>query len=430
MDKHEIRTLLGFYRNELLNNLLAFWLPKCVDEVNGGFFNCYDNLGVTLHSQDKYTWSQGRFVWIFAKLAEMDGGTFTDEQRAHFLELAKQGYEFLRDHCLLGADDWRCSYLMDETGKHKYVDGCTELDMSIYADCFVMLGSARYAAAANDLQAWCFAKRLYRSILDRYESGAYNSFPYPLSPRYKMHGKPMMLTHLACEMYRAAMRLEPALKDMLAEDTRRASDDIFDNFVDGNYILREFLYADNTQIPNLFGQHINPGHTMEDMWFQLDAAELLDDDARLHKAAQVAKYVLKNAWDETYGGYCRYANVDGSPLSGDPGDCADEPQMIDVLATWDSKLWWPHSEALYTSLLMYDRTGDAEFWELYRRAETYVFTVFPNPDSNVREWIQNLTRDGKPMTKTVVLPLKDPYHIMRNVALIIELLETVLRREK
>ncbi|MBR4061215.1 MAG: AGE family epimerase/isomerase [Lachnospiraceae bacterium] len=430
MDKHETRALLGFYRNELSNNLLAFWLPRCVDEKNGGFLNCYDNLGVNLMSRDKYSWSQGRFVWIFAKLAEMDGGTFTDGERAHFLHLAKQGFEFLRDHCLLGEGDFRCSYLMDEEGNHKYVQGCTELDMSISADSFVVLGSARYAAAAKDGQAWDFAKNLYRSIMERYKSGKYNTLPYPLSSRYKAHARPMGRTHLACEMYRASQRLEPELKDMFLADARRASDEVFDNFVDENYVLREILYADNTQISNLLGQHINPGHTIEDMWFQLDAADLLGDEARVHKSAQVAKYALKNGWDDTYGGYFRYVGVDGKPLEGDPGDSADEPQMKDVLRTWGTKLWWPHSEALYTSLLMYDRTGDEEFLSLYKRVEDYTFTVFPNPDINVREWIQNLGRDGSPLEGTVVLPLKDPYHIMRNIALIIELLENRLRREK
>ncbi|MBQ5777235.1 MAG: AGE family epimerase/isomerase [Oscillospiraceae bacterium] len=428
MNKHEIRALLGFYRNELTNNLLSFWLPRCADEKNGGFFNCYDNFGKNLISRDKYTWSQGRFVWTFAKLSEMDGGTFTESERAHFLALAKQGYEFLRDHVLLSPDDLRCSFLMDEEGNHKYVDGCTELDMSIYADCFVMLGASRYAVAAGDADAWNFAKKLYQSILDRYETGKYNTLPYPLSPIYKMHGKPMMLTHLACEMCRAAMMLEPEAKDKFLQDARRSSDEIFNHFVDENCILREVLYSDYSEIPNLFGQHINPGHTIEDMWFQLDAADLLGDAPRAKRAAEVARYALKNAWDEAYGGYFRFAGINGGELSGDPGECADEPQMKDVMKTWDTKLWWPHSEALYTSLLMYDRTGDEEFFELYKRAEEYVFTKFPNPDRNIREWVQNLNREGNPLTTTVVLPLKDPYHIMRNVALIIELLEDMLRR--
>ena len=102
--------LRGFFENELTNNILSFWLPRCVDEVNGGYFNCFDNLGKNLVSRDKYTWSQGRFVWVFSKLAMMDCGTFTEKERKHFLDLAKKGRDFLEKHCVLGEDDWRCVF--------------------------------------------------------------------------------------------------------------------------------------------------------------------------------------------------------------------------------------------------------------------------------------------------------------------------------
>ena len=46
------------------------------------------------------------------------------------------------------------------------------------------------------------------------------------------------------------------------------------------------------------------------------------------------------------------------------------------------------------------------------------------------EWIQIRTREGKPQEKVVALPVKDPYHIIRNVILIIELLEKRREREK
>ena len=40
-----INKLYGFYQNELVNNILHFWLPRCVDDVFGGFVNCFDNRG-------------------------------------------------------------------------------------------------------------------------------------------------------------------------------------------------------------------------------------------------------------------------------------------------------------------------------------------------------------------------------------------------
>ena len=98
MEWSELKVLAGFYENELTNRFLSFWIPRCVDRENGGFVNCFDNRGETLVSRDKYVWSQGRFVWIFSKLAGMEAPVFSEKQRAEFLALAKHGADFLMKH--------------------------------------------------------------------------------------------------------------------------------------------------------------------------------------------------------------------------------------------------------------------------------------------------------------------------------------------
>ena len=77
-------------------------------------------------------------------------------------------------------------------------------------------------------------------------------------------------------------------------------------------------------------------------------------------------------------------------------------------------------------LLLYIRTGDAESETLFEKFFQYTYETFPNPDRQIREWIQIRTREGRPQEKVVALPVKDPYHIIRNVLLIIELLEANL----
>ena len=36
---------LDFFKRELVDNLLYFWLPRCIDEENGGYLNCFSNDG-------------------------------------------------------------------------------------------------------------------------------------------------------------------------------------------------------------------------------------------------------------------------------------------------------------------------------------------------------------------------------------------------
>lgn len=105
----------------------------------------------------------------------------------------------------------------------------------------------------------------------------------------------------------------------------------------------------------------------------------------------------------------------------------DSGQLI--LNTWDSKLWWTHSETLYASLLAYAVSGDPEFLELYRMTYEYAFRTFPNPDRAVGEWIQICDRAGRPESKNVALPVKDPYHLTRAFLMIVELLAEMPERK-
>ena len=96
--------------------------------------------------------------------------------------------------------------------------------------------------------------------------------------------------------------------------------------------------------------------------------------------------------------------------------------MTQQLSGWDDKLWWVHSEALYTTLQFFFLSDDPVFLNWHNRIFDYAFRTFPNPDPEVREWIQIRRRDGSPQEKTVALPVKDPYHIARNLILLLELL--------
>ena len=426
MEKAKVRELIGFYENELVRNILFFWDDKCQDAVNGGYFNCFDNRGENLVSRDKYTWSQGRFVWLWAKLAAMDCGTFTAAERAKFLAQAAHGAEFLMKHCLLAADDWRCAFLLDEFGTPKTMPGWGDrLDLSISADGFVISGLARFAQSAKREDCYIFAKNLYISAKDRLDRNDFMNLPYPLSPKYRSHGKPMGFSNIAKELYEAACMFDPAYAEVLKTHIRNFTEDVLQNFVDEDYALREIVAADGSRLPSLLGRHMNPGHTIEDMWFMTDAMDIVGEESWLKSIANITWKALKNGWDEEFGGLLHFCALDGGVPEGDTHPDEDEPMTKQLLAGWGDKLWWIHSEALYTTLLMYVRTGDETFWEWNKRVFDYTFDKFPNPNREVREWIQILKRDGTPQDKVVALPVKDPYHIVRNLILIVELLYTM-----
>jgi N-acylglucosamine 2-epimerase len=140
---------LAFYVQHLKTNLLPFWLSRSVDEEYGGFYTCFDNEGKRMLSQDKFTWSQGRIVWMWSKLAAMS--VFSPAERDTFKALARSGAQFLMQHCLLPSGN--CAFLLSREGEPKPQAPGMPLDSSIYADCFVVLGLSRYAALTFDKPA-------------------------------------------------------------------------------------------------------------------------------------------------------------------------------------------------------------------------------------------------------------------------------------
>ena len=59
---------------------------------------------------------------------------------------------------------------------------------------------------------------------------------------------------------------------------------------------------------------------------------------------------------------------------------------------------------------------------LHDQMFAYTFATFPNPDRKVGEWIHIRDRQGGPLPKVMGLPVKDPYHVTRNLLLLVELL--------
>lgn len=332
---------LTFFRQELTENLLFFWMPRCLDTQNGGYLNCFSNDGSKLVSTDKYTWSQGRFLWIFSRLSTMESTLFDEAQRAQFLGYAKNGRDFLLKHVLLAPEDYRCVFLMDTEGNPKTVGDYEGYDLSISADCFVVMGFAAYARAAKDAEAWAFAKKLGQSVWTRYQSGNFRSLPYPVTPAHCSHAKPMILTNVCCELYRAAEQFDPEYACLLKEYIAQCHEEVFTVFCDQNGLIHEFTSADGSFDDYLFCQHINPGHTLEDMWFQLEAAQITGSNRFCDTIARVVTETMKHGWDSDFGGLYHFIACDGLDTRYPLGAGAEEAQMKLVLDDWQQALVGP-----------------------------------------------------------------------------------------
>ncbi len=458
-----VQQLTDFYEQHLKETILPFWLERGIDTEDGGYFTCFDNAGEKLISHDKYTWSQGRMVWVLSRLSSIQNDIFTASEREKFLELAGRGTEFLMRNCLL--ENGNCTFIMDRMGRPKTYDKYdkngeinVEYDTSIFADCFVVCGLARYAQVSGDRQALDFCVKLYKSIIGRIDSGIYKMNPYPVPEGYKFHGIPMMILYMSQELKDVLGSIgtgggdtsasantadsgsgdsgnragtdsgstggsDPAGMDSLLDDRiKKCLDDITGNFIRDDYTLLEMIGTDNKEKDSLLGRYINPGHSIEDMWFVINSAKSMNRPELIDIACRVAKKAADIGWDEEYGGLLLFADKAGGRPMGSTAGIEDSPMLQKVSMDWDSKLWWPHSEALYTTLLCYRHTQDQAYLDLYWKMHDYTFRTFPSPDRSIGEWIQIRDRRGEPASKVVALPVKDPFHIARNIILVLELL--------
>ena len=419
--------LIRTYREVIERDLMPFWL-RAIDEVHGGVFTCFDNSGATLLSTDKYTWSQGRFVWLLAHLAEAatDGRITADPDT--LLEHARRAVDFLVAHAFTAHG--HCAFVLTADGTPFEPVAGRGVETSTSADCFVVMGLAEYARVARDEDVARRALVAYESIIGRLERGEFRTEPYPFPPGYEAFSVPMLVLNVEQTLGRCLHTFGDARAAEILDRAAARARHLLNRFVIPSGITAELLPLDVHLESTLLARHFNPGHAIECMWFILQEARRVNDGAMILRAQSVLLAAIESGWDETHGGLLRFVDRAGGRPWGEPSGGRYEQLVVD---TWDLKLWWPHSESLYATLLAFSLTRDARALQAYERVHDYTFGTFPNPDRTIGEWIQIRDRAGDPLERVVALPVKDPFHILRNALLILELLEesvTPIRSER
>lgn len=369
--------LLALYETELLQRCVPFWLRHAVDWEHGGLLTCLRDDG-TVISTDKYLWSQLRALWTFSALYNRV------QPDPVFLRVADNLCRFVLAH---GRDaEGRWVFHLDRAGN--IVEGAT----SIYADGFAIYGLTEYARATGNEQAIGAALETYESVRARLAvPGSYQTAPYQIPDGAIAHGIAMIFSHVFDELgvYLGdqAIRAEAeTLADQVMELFRHPE----------QRLLFEYVAPDGTLLDGPEGRVVNPGHTIESMWFMIHLYRDRGFATRVDQAVETIGWALEAGWDAEYGGIYHAIDPTGEPPAW------PFPQ---------AKLWWPHTEALYALLLAYECSGETWCLEWYDRVHDYAFTHFPDREHG--EWRQRLDRQGQPITDVVALPVKDPFHLPR-----------------
>jgi N-acylglucosamine 2-epimerase len=273
---------------------------------------------------------------------------------------------------------------------------------SIYADGFALYGLTELARVTGDREVIDLALETYQNVQRRLaHPGSYQTAPYTIPENGKAHAISMIFSLVFNE-------LGHYLADQnIIEASLHHAREVMDIYLrPDRKLLYEFVHLDNSLIDSPQGRSVVPGHVIESMWFMIHIFRREGDEDRVRRAVEAIRWHLEFGWDEEYGGLLLARDAEG----GDPW--------------WrfaDAKLWWPHTEALYATLLAYEISHEAWCLDWFQRVHDYAFSRYPVPGYG--EWTQKLDRQGDKITDTVALPVKDPFHLPRALIYCIEVLE-------
>jgi N-acylglucosamine 2-epimerase len=377
------------YKQELLENVIPFWMKHSKDEKHGGFFTCLDQFG-KVYDTDKFIWLQGRETWMFSMLYDKV------EQRPEWLDMAVHGAEFLKKH---GRDaEGNFYFSLTQSGQPLVQP------YNIFSDCFAAMGfGALYKVKPEDEYA-DIARKTFQNILDRRENpkGKYSK-AYPGTRNLRNFSLPMILSNLSLEMEHL---LDKSLIESLSQEIIHEVMNVFYHEESG--LILENVYQDGSFADCYEGRVINPGHIIEAMWFIMDLALRQGDKALVNKTIEIALNALDYGWDQEFGGLFYFKDIKGHPL-----------QQLE----WDQKLWWPHVEALVCMAKAYAATGDERCKKWFDKLHDYTWNSFR--DEQYGEWFGYLNRRNE-----VLLPLKGGkwkgcFHIPRGLYQVYKTLENV-----
>lgn len=363
----DFKKLSDRYRNELLDNVLPFWLENSQDREYGGYFSCLNRDG-SVYDTDKFVWLQGREVWMFAMLYN------NVEKNRQWLDCAVQGAEFLKKY---GHDEnWDFYFSLDRKGNPLVQP------YNIFSNTFACMAFAQLAKATGNEEYAQIARRIFGRILERRSNpkGQWCK-AYPGTRPMKDFALPMIICNMALE-------IEDILEDksVLEQTIDTCLHEVFDVFYKPELgcMLENVSSVDGSPVDCFEGREINPGHDLEALWFMMNLGVRRDDKALIEKCVEISLNVIERGWDKEFGGIYYFLDAKGVPQ-----------QKLE----WDQKLWWVHIESAIAMLKGYQLTGNEKCLEWFLKLDAYLWDNFK--DTEYPEWFGYLNRRGE-----VLLPLK------------------------
>lgn len=403
-------------RRLLKTSLVDFYLPACVDSVNGGYLETWRD-GKFVPTGEKFLVLQARQLWFFSTLAA------ERIERDKALAAAKTGFDFLEGKMRDRKNGGYFSKVTDDgrpkdRRKHAYLHAFALYGLTAYVR---SAGSAPDAHKAMEEAFYVIEGRMRDQ-----QHGGYTEFfteewrpiTDPKEPNYvgasgtKTYNTHLHLLEAFTPLYRTGgFRTSPMdfdwqdlltkrLEELLTINTNTVRHpDYFCN-IDG-------WRPDWHVIQEPRNLRASYGHDVECAWLALDAARALGQPPAVLRnwAEALAGYSLKYGYDRQHGGFF---------YTGPLGQPADDTR----------KEWWVQAEALVGMLELYRLTGKREYYDVF--AQTLDFVEWHQIAKN-GGWYATRTADGGPLNDERSSPWQEAYHGGRALLLSAKILEELAK---
>ena len=372
-----VQNYADLYKDELVTNILPFWLQNSRDNLNGGYYSCLNRDG-SIYDTDKFMWLQGREVWCFSYMYN------NFDKKEEWLDMALQGAEFMKKF----GRDKKGNWYFSLTAEGKPLTQ----PYNIFSDCFAAMAFASLDKSLPGKGYGSIALDTFENILCRRDNwkGIYEK-TYPGTRSLKSFALPMILSNLSIEM-----------EHLLGKERVDSFIPSIINEVMGVFYRPELgLIVENVTIDgnlseSFEGRLINPGHSLEAMWFLMDLGSRLKNKSLIEKSVLIMLQTLEYGWDKEYAGIFYFLDRKGFP-----------PQQLE----WDQKLWWVHVEALVALARGFAYTGDQRCLQWFEKVHEYTWEHFR--DKEYGEWFGYLNRRGEVLISAKGGKWKGCFHIPR-----------------
>ncbi|RYY57934.1 MAG: N-acylglucosamine 2-epimerase [Chitinophagaceae bacterium] len=398
--------------------LLDKYYPGNTDTLYGGFITTYTYDFRPTGPQDKFLVTQARHIWTTSK------ASLVYPEDVYYKTAARNGFLFLKDK-MLDHQYGGFYSLVDRAGKDK---SDILVPKDTYSNAFAIFALSAYFGMSKDTAALALAKTAFYWLEKHSHDARYSGYfqhlkrdgtPVTRSVTtastsdigYKDQNSSIHLLEAFTELYQVWP--DPLVKNRLQEMLALVRDKI--TSAKGSLTLfftpdwQPVSYRDSSEAiimkhRNL--DHISAGHDVETAFLMLEASHVLgikNDRATLAVAKRMVDHALKNAWDDSLGGFYDQAYY----FSHKPG----------ITITRHSKNWWAQAEGLNTLLLMADLFPDDPMGYYDQFVKLWAYTSKYLIDHEHGDWYEE-GLDGEPGRKTALKAhiWKATYHNYRSLS--------------